>query len=162
MIRRHVDPVEDARVHHPMPLFDRSTAAASGLGCAGECPATGAAADSPLASSPGVRATDPATSRSGMDAVRPVLRALQLSVLRAFADHGAMHAMACESLPAFSGYGFSTVRKRVSECAQAGLLEACGVERVGRSSLTTYRLSDSGASALAAAEVRTHADAEGA
>lgn len=105
-------------------------------------------AGGPLFASPGVRRTDPKTSASGAAAVEPILRTLQLAVLRAF-ERTTMHAIECETLPQFEHYGASTIRKRISELAQGGFLEPAGVERVGRSTLTVYRLTQAGADALA-------------
>jgi hypothetical protein len=53
-----------------------------------------------------------------------------------------MTAREAEQLPEFESYGFSTIRKRISELATAGLLESCGVDNAGRAPCTIYRLKE--------------------
>lgn len=83
----------------------------------------------PLAELPLFRRDDPPTSQAAATTVRPQLGEIQLAVLAAYRQHGPMSARQAEGLPEFAAYGFSTVRKRVSELGAAGFLRPCGVER---------------------------------
>lgn len=87
------------------------------------------------------RKVDPATSVEAAAVVAPELGKIQRLVLEAFRIHGPMTARTAERLPVFSDYGFSTIRKRISELAQDGLLEEYGVDRSGRAPATVYRVS---------------------
>jgi len=89
-----------------------------------------------------VRRSDPHTSLEAAATVTPHLSAIQGKVLDAFERHGAMSARQVEQLPEFAAYGFSTIRKRVSELAAAGLLVHDGVDRTGRAPCTRYRTSE--------------------
>jgi hypothetical protein len=52
-----------------------------------------------------------------------------------------MSAREAEKLPEFAAYGFSTVRKRISELAQLGLLLPSGVdESAGRTGSRIYEI----------------------
>jgi hypothetical protein len=86
------------------------------------------------------RDADPPTSKAAAEKVIPILTRIQALVLSAYRLHGPMTAKECERLPAFAEYGFSTVRKRISELVQLGRLVATGVERGG---CAEYRLKDS-------------------
>lgn len=82
------------------------------------------------------RSSDPETSHEAADRVTEKLSKLQQRVLTAFAAFGKTGATArdVEQLPIFADCGFSTVRKRVSELADAGRLEAKGK----RDGMTVY------------------------
>jgi len=103
------------------------------------------AATEPLAELPLFRRDDPPTSRGAAGAIEPQLGEIQRAVLAAFREHGAMSARQVEQLPIFQVYGFSTVRKRVSELAAAAYLRAVGTEREsGASPCTVYQLRERG------------------
>jgi len=87
------------------------------------------------------RRTDPPTSHESAAVVAPELGKIQAAVLAAFAGHGPMTARTAERLAEFHAYGFSTIRKRISELARAGRLTEAGVDRTGRAPATIYRLS---------------------
>ena len=89
---------------------------------------------SPFQHPDNVRTTDPETSADSADLARHFRRALKTKVLFEFRIRGAMTAGEAEQLPAFSDYGPSSVRKRISELAKAGQLESVG--RRGR--MTIY------------------------
>lgn len=92
-----------------------------------------------LADLPLFRTADPATSRAAGEGVAEHLGAIQRAVLAAYAAHGALSARQAEQLPELAAYGFSTVRKRVSELAAKGYLRATGTERAsGRTPATVY------------------------
>lgn len=78
---------------------------------------------------PLARTSDPDTSHEAAAAVAPHLTFIQQAVLKAYREHGPMTARTCERLPELSMYGFSTVRKRISELLHAGRLETCGRDR---------------------------------
>lgn len=84
------------------------------------------------------RDADPATSHESAAVVAPALGKIQAEVLAAFRDRGRMTARACESLPEFTGYGFSTVRRRITELHRAGWLVAVGVDKSMKSPATIY------------------------
>jgi len=96
------------------------------------------------------RASDPATSRSAAASVWGCLGRIQRAVLREFVmfyhrTGSAMSAREAERLTDFRDFGPSTVRKRVSELARAGLLEEVGTETAcGHSPCTTYRPTQDG------------------
>lgn len=81
-------------------------------------------ADLPLFSM--VRRSDPPTSALAAEAIASNLTALQTAVLTAYRVHGPMTAKQVEQLPEFEHLGFSTCRKRISECARLGKLEPTG------------------------------------
>lgn len=89
---------------------------------------------------PMARNTDPDTSHETAAVVRPELGKIQALVMKAYRAHGPMTARTCECLPEFDEYGFSTVRKRISELAAEGYLVASGVNRSRRSPATIYRV----------------------
>ena len=89
--------------------------------------------------SPMARNTDPATSHQSAAVVQPELGKIQKLVLEAFQDCGPMTARTCERLNRFHEYGFSTIRKRISELAKGGLLIADGVDSTRRAPATIYR-----------------------
>lgn len=88
--------------------------------------------------SPMTRNDDPDTSRGAADVVRPELGKIQRLVLEVFGRHGAMTARSAERRSEFYDYGFSTIRKRISELAQAGLLVEVGVDTTRRAPCTIY------------------------
>lgn len=91
------------------------------------------------------RTGDPGTSAAAADQIRAQLNQLQVRVLQAFRRHGRMSARQAERLEEFRRYGFSTIRKRISELAAAGLLVEDGVEEEhGPSPSIAYSLSESG------------------
>ena len=90
----------------------------------------------------------PDTEESAADVVRPHLGKIQALVLAAYEAHGPMSAREAERLPEFGDYGFSTIRKRISELASDGLLVALGIDHTGRAPATIYKVttSDTGGS----------------
>lgn len=84
------------------------------------------------------RASDPQTSHDAADRITAKLSDLQHRVMAAVAGFGDTGATAREvdTLPDFADCGFSTVRKRVSELAKAGLLAPIG----RRDGMTVYAL----------------------
>ena len=83
------------------------------------------------------RREDAATSKAAAAAVAVHLNKLQFAVLEAFRTHGHMSARQVERR--FPEYGFSTIRKRVSELNQMGLLLPTGAETVsGKTPCTVY------------------------
>ena len=94
------------------------------------------------ARAPAVRRSDPQTSHAAAALVTQDgkrLSELQQRVLDAFRD-GPMTAKAAEELERFDDFSPSTIRKRISELARAGLLESAGVDTSGRAPLTIYRI----------------------
>ena len=90
------------------------------------------------------RNSDPAASHRTADAFPDAtLSHLQRRVLAAIAACQPIHALDLETLPEFDAdYAPSTVRKRVTELVRAGLVVAHDEVRVGRSTLTRWRLAD--------------------
>ena len=72
---------------------------------------------------PTVRNSDNAHSHPAAAAIQPKLGRIQREVIAAYRTHGDMTAATAESLPEFSKYGSSTVRKRISELLGVGILE---------------------------------------
>ncbi len=94
---------------------------------------------------PMVRKTDPNTSHQAAEAMRPDLGKIHKLVIDVFRNVGQMSAREAERRPEFEGYGFSTIRKRISELASdtMGVLEKCGEEsRTGRTPATVYRIKE--------------------
>lgn len=91
------------------------------------------------ARTPMARTTDPEPSHAAADVVRPHLGKIQQEVLAAYALHGPMSARQAERLPEFSNYGFSTIRKRISELHREGYLVECGTDTDGRTPCAVYR-----------------------
>ena len=90
---------------------------------------------------PGARRNDPATSKAAAAMVLAELSIIQRAVLREFGERGPMSARQAERLGTFGAYGFSTIRKRISELSAAGYLVPCGEERESaRTSAIVYRL----------------------
>ena len=86
-----------------------------------------------------VRRTDPATSLQAAVSVALKLNALQMEVLAAYREHGPMSARQAEVR--FPDYGFSTIRKRVSELHKLGFLRDVGTEtESGKTSATVYEV----------------------
>lgn len=86
------------------------------------------------------RLTDPDTSHEAGGVVRPHLSYLQTFVLAVFVRRGPMTARCAERLPEFAAYGFSTIRKRISELAQLGRLQETGLDESGRAPCTIYEV----------------------
>jgi hypothetical protein len=80
---------------------------------------------------PMARRSDPATSNEAALAIVDQLPRLQMAVFSAFAANGPMTAKQAERLPEFEAYGFSTVRKRISELAGRGWLRDTGQREAG-------------------------------
>lgn len=89
---------------------------------------------------PGVRKGDPETSGAAAQVAKENLGRIQAAVLEAFQVYGPMTARKAERLPCFETYGFSTIRKRISELAQGGRLREIGIDRSGRAPATIYAL----------------------
>ena len=86
------------------------------------------------------RRTDPDTSHEAADAIAPKLSSIQTAVIAAYIQRGPMSARQAERLPELSEWGFSTIRKRVSELAQLGRLVEAGTETSsGKTRATVYR-----------------------
>lgn len=90
------------------------------------------------------RKTDPGTSHAAAGVVAPHLGKIQRLVLRVYADVGPMTARDAERRDEFDGYGFSTIRKRISELARSGHLTTVGVDTTGRAPATIYAVPDAG------------------
>ena len=89
---------------------------------------------------PMFRKEDPETSLEAAKVVEQQLGKIQIEVLKAFHNHGAMTARKAERLPEFEEYGFSTIRKRISELHRGGRLVEVGVDRSGNAPATIYRI----------------------
>lgn len=90
---------------------------------------------------PASRRLDPPTSAIAGDEIREHLSEIQAAIVYYLSDGKEASARQIERYPAFTRWGFSTVRKRVSELASAGWLESCGVEtKSGTKPSTVYRL----------------------
>ena len=89
---------------------------------------------------PLVRHTDPPTSHEAAGTIAAKLNTLQQAVHAAFLHHGPASARQAEAWPELRTYGFSTVRKRVSELARVGYLVEVGTETdSGHTRATVYR-----------------------
>lgn len=86
------------------------------------------------------RRDDPATSKASAEVVLPSLGKIQALVLEVYRAHGPMSARVAERLREFDAYGFSTIRKRISELAAEGLLEVSGTDTDGRAPCAIYRV----------------------
>lgn len=86
------------------------------------------------------RNTDPSTSHETAAIMVDRVPKIQAVVIAAYEKHGAMTARTAERLPEFGDYGFSTIRKRISELYQSGLLQECGVDRSGRAPCMIFGL----------------------
>jgi hypothetical protein len=87
------------------------------------------------------RSSDPSTSHEAAEAVRPQLGKIHALVIEVYHSVGAMSAREAERRPEFGDYGFSTIRKRISELANMGVLEAVGEEsRTGKTPATVYQI----------------------
>ncbi len=89
---------------------------------------------------PLARRHDPLTSHAAADCIAPKLSQLQAEVLSAYRRHGPMSARVAERLPEFASYGFSTVRKRISELHKLGELAESGLDTAGRTPCRRYRV----------------------
>lgn len=74
---------------------------------------------------------DPQTSHLAADVIRDKLPKIQQAVVDAIIKHGPMSGRQAEKLPEFECYGFATIRKRISELAQKGVLVNVGLDRDG-------------------------------
>lgn len=88
--------------------------------------------------SPMVRSTDPETSEAAALVVTPHLGKIQALVLEVFQTQGPMTAREAERLDCFADYGFSTIRKRISELAAEGYLMAVSVDKSRKAPATVY------------------------
>jgi hypothetical protein len=75
-----------------------------------------------------VRRSDGEFSHDAADVIKPKLGKIQWAVIEAFRRYGPMSARTVETLPELDNrkggsYGYSTVRKRVSELFRIGVLE---------------------------------------
>ena len=84
------------------------------------------------------RRSDPITSLAAAAVVEPIVNKLQGDVLKAFSEHGDMTARTAERLDEFVSYGFSTIRKRISELAQRGYLAERGIDQSLRAPSIIY------------------------
>ncbi len=85
------------------------------------------------------RESDPPTSHAAADAIEPSLGALQRAVVEFYRLHGPQSARQAERRSCFAQYSPSTIRKRISELHQAGLLVVVGTEtESGRVPATVY------------------------
>ncbi len=84
------------------------------------------------------RRNDPTTSKEAAGVVEPELGKIQRLVLQVFRARGPMTARTAERLEEFEAYGFSTIRKRISELAAEGYLVSTGIDRTGRAPATIY------------------------
>jgi hypothetical protein len=90
-----------------------------------------------LSDLPMFRAGDPGTSKAAAASVEAAdLGKIQRLVMAMFRTHGPMSARTAEQLPEAEPYGFSTIRKRISELAAAAYLVARGTE--GHPPATVY------------------------
>ncbi len=88
------------------------------------------------------RFSDPATSEAAAAVVVDHLGKIHRLVLEVYGRRGPMSARAAERLPEFESYGFSTIRKRISELKASGHLEECGIDTTGRAPATIYRIGE--------------------
>jgi hypothetical protein len=89
---------------------------------------------------PLVRHSDPPTSHEAAGFIAEKLNAIQQAVYAAFLERGPASARQAEAWPELRTYGFSTVRKRVSELARVGYLVEVGTETdSGHTRATVYR-----------------------
>lgn len=77
------------------------------------------------------RRDSPATSKAAAIAISDRLTELQQRVLGAFQAHVHLTGKELEQLPELADLGFSTARKRLSECANRGWLRQTGETRDG-------------------------------
>ena len=90
------------------------------------------------------RRSDPITSLAAAAVIEPIVNKLQGDVLKAFSEHGDMTARTAERLGEFANYGFSTIRKRISELAQRGQLAQRGIDHSLRTPSIIYGLPRNG------------------
>jgi len=91
---------------------------------------------------PNARSSDPPTATAAGNAITADLSKIQRLVLRVYLDRGRLSARQAEGLAEFEGYGFSTIRKRISELAASGHLTAAGTESAsGKTPSIVYRIS---------------------
>jgi hypothetical protein len=90
------------------------------------------------------RKRDHATSTEAALVVEPHLSAMQQQVLDAFRNSGAMTDETLERLPEFSGFKYSTARKRRTELVTKSLLASCGkaMNSTGSARMTLWDLAE--------------------
>ncbi len=93
--------------------------------------------DRPLA-----RDSDPMTSRKAAAVIAGELGKIQRLVLDVYRARGQMTAREAERLDEFADYGFSTIRKRISELYHGGYLKRVGVDKTKRSPATIYAVNE--------------------
>ena len=76
-----------------------------------------------LFDAPTARTRDRAEAHSAAVAMEPKRGKIQREVIGVYRAHGDMTSKVAEALPCFAHYGRSTVQKRISELAMAGVLE---------------------------------------
>lgn len=87
-----------------------------------------------------VRNADPETSHEAAKVVVPHVGSTAELILTAYRRRGPMSARKAERLPEFSSYGFSTIRRRITDLHRSGELEECGIDHDGRAPATIYRV----------------------
>ncbi len=87
-----------------------------------------------------VRKTDPQTSHEAARVVAPHVGKTVELILSVYRRRGPMSARKAERLPEFSSYGFSTIRRRITDLHRSGQLEECGIDHDGRAPATIYRV----------------------
>lgn len=90
------------------------------------------------------RRLDPPTSYAAGPLIEKSMSELQAKVVRYYSCGIERSARQLELSDDFAAWGFSTLRKRVSELASAGWLEPVGVEtKSGQTPATVYRIAPS-------------------
>ncbi len=87
-----------------------------------------------------VRQSDPETSHEAAKVVAPHVGSTVELILSVYRRRGPMSARKAERLPEFSSYGFSTIRRRITDIHRSGQLEECGIDHDGRAPATIYRV----------------------
>ena len=96
------------------------------------------------------RRLDPPTSYAAGQVIEKSMSELQAKVVRYYSNDVARSARQLEQSDEFAAWGFSTLRKRVSELASAGWLEPVGVETTsGSTPATVYRIAPAATELLA-------------
>ena len=89
---------------------------------------------------PMARRDDPDTSKETAAVVAANLGKIQVRVIQVFGKYGPMTARVAEKLDEVSDYGFSTIRKRISELYRDGKLVTVGIDRTKKSPAMIYAL----------------------
>ena len=113
--------VRDRRIWdtlHGRPSQEDSHTPGNSLGVVEDPRQLGLFSDAPM-----TRNSDNRHSHEAAAKILPKLGKIQREVIEAYRRHGDMTAAVAESLPDFSKYGSSTVRKRISELLSVGILE---------------------------------------